>query len=251
MFFIQKVFFLTLLTVAGSSACISQTTVPGSEESFLRISELAGDKTDAHQQLLNGIYYENPYYNAIGHPFLNEGDFHEGDVIFQNSKFRQVRMKYDICHQQLVVNPNPDDQTLITLLSREFVSEFWLGGIHYRKFPPDGKESSFYQVILEEKDIKSYRAWKKIRYKSLENGANLRYRFSETKQKSFLEINGKLSMYHNNSSFLSLLPDKSRSTIRSYLRSENIKLKQADMDEMKALIHFCQGVLVQDNMKTQ
>jgi len=77
-------------------------------------------------------------------------------------------LKLDIFHQQILVNPNPDDPMLSILLSNDFVSEFWVKGAHFIKYPSDDAEYVFYQVLWEEEDIKCYQAWFKMRYNSFD-----------------------------------------------------------------------------------
>ena len=243
----KTIAFISLILAPGYT-CISQETVPGSKENFTEIYIQTRDKVDAVQQLLNGIYYENPYYNAKGHPFLYDGDFHKSTIIFQNAEFHDVGLKLDIFHQQILINPNPDDPMLSILLSNDFVSEFWVNGAHFIKYPSDDAEYVFYQVLWEEEDIKCYQAWFKMRYNSFDDKDNVRHRFSESKQRSYLEINGKLSRYTNNRSFLSLLPPASKNQIRDYLKENNMRVDKADDKLMKELIQFCQLTLVKTHM---
>lgn len=248
MFSVNKTIAFTIILFFVFSACLSQTIVPGSEENFIEIYNLAKEKYDVDQQLLNGIYYENPYYKALAHPFLDDGNFQVGSVIFRNKKYDEVRMKYDIYDQQIIINPKPDNSMLMILLANEFVSEFWVDGLHFKKFSFEESESSFYQVVSDKDDIKCYHAWYKLRYKSYHNANNVSFIFSDSKQKSFLLINGKLFRYRNNRSFVSLFPDKAKSQIRRFLKSERIKINKADDGAMKEVIHFCQSTFNQNKM---
>lgn len=248
MLYLCKTIVCLSLILAPGYTCISQETVNGSKENFTEIYIQTREKLDAVHQLLNGIYYENPYYRAKGHPFLYDGEFHKSTIIFQSAKFHDVGLKLDVFHQQIVINPKPDDPMLSILLSNDFVSEFWVNGAHFIKNSSDDAEYVFYQVLWEEEDIKCYQAWFKMRYNSFDDEDNVRYRFSEARQKSYMEINGKLSRYSNNRSFLSLLPLASKNLIRDYMKEKNIRVDKADDHMMKELIQFCQLTLYKTHM---
>jgi len=246
---LYRVFVLSFLTIASISAGFSQTSEPGSEEYFQELYKLTNERVDPNQRLLNGIYYENPYHDAIGHPFLNEGDFHQGSVIFQGTRFDQVRMKYDVYQQQLLISPKADDPMMMILLSNEFLSEFYMGEAHFKKHPLDEEGNTFYQVIWEEEHIKCFYTWYRFRYKEVGEGAHTKFRFSDLKHNRYLEINGKLSRYKNKGSFLKLIPREIKSQVKAYLKTNAIKLNTADMEQIKAVLQYCQKELSQTNMQ--
>ena len=98
-------FLLSILLISAAYAALhSQVGADGSDAHFREIYNYTREKVDVKQKLNNGAYYENPYYNAIGHPFLNDGNFRDGAVVFRNSTFDHVSLKYDIFHQQLSIH---------------------------------------------------------------------------------------------------------------------------------------------------
>jgi hypothetical protein len=234
------------LFTAAHALLDAQTAAEGSESHFKEIYTYTREKVDVKQKLNNGAYYENPYYNAIGHPFLNDGNFQNGAVVFRNSTFDHVRLKYDIFHQQLLISPDPGDPMLMILLANDFVSTFWIGDSCFRKSSLTGADNTFFQVLLEEEHIILYRAWSKMRYKSFDDGENMRYRFSGRKQRDLLEVHGKMSNFSNNSSFLSLFSDSEKSQIKTYLKSNKIKVNKSSDNAIKEVVRYCESILTQN-----
>jgi hypothetical protein len=262
-------FFTASLACCVFTACLSQDSVTGSdgkeaeiremakrmldderqlEEDFTTIYKMATEKMDASCLLLNGIYYENPYFNAEGHPFLNDGGFHTGSIVYRNRRYEGIRMKYDIFHQQIVINPRPEEPLLMILLSNEFISEFWLEGLHFRKDPDGGPGGSYLQVVWEEEQVRCYSSWYKLRYKSYRDGNLVSYRFTDHKQKRYLQVNGKISGYTGNRSFTGQFPDAVKDQVKEFLRSKSIRVNVADAETMKEVIRFSQGVLTRNNL---
>jgi len=240
-------FLLSILLISAAYAALhSQVGADGSDAHFREIYNYTREKVDVKQKLNNGAYYENPYYNAIGHPFLNDGNFRDGAVVFRNSTFDHVSLKYDIFHQQLLISPDPDDPILVIILANDFVSAFWIGEASFRKSSLEGADNTFFQVLLEEEHIILYRAWSKMRYKSLDEGENMIYRFSERKQRPMIEVHGKLEEFSNNSSFLSLFSDGEKSQIKAYLKVNKIKVNKSSDEGIKELVRYCESILAQN-----
>jgi hypothetical protein len=269
MFFVFKNLFTTFLALCAFSVCLSQDTVTGPdgkeaeirdmakrildeerqlEEDYSTIYRLTAEKVEDNCQLLNGIYYENPYFIAKGHPFLDDGDFHSGSVIYRNKEYEGIRMKYDIFHQQIVINPRLEDPMLMILLSNEFISEFWLGGSYFRRNPDGGSGIPYLQVVWEEEQVGCYRSWYKFRYKSYDDRNTVSYRFSDEKQNRYLQVNGILSRYTGNRTFACQFPDALKNQVKEFLRSKRIRVSRADAETMKEVIQFSQGILARSNL---
>ncbi len=249
--------FLPVVVILACPSAFSQNGAD-QDKQYLEIFQLARKNADADHQLLNGIYYENPYYdaraqlyilqngvryanpnyNANWHPVLNDGKFHEGTIIYQHSKFTQVPVKYDIYHQQIVIRPDPDDPMLMIVLSNQFVSEFWIGESHFIKSPLNEHHKTFFQVVHKEQCISGFRAWHKLRYESFDEGNKLKYHFGSPRYKSYLEVEDTTSFYKNNSSFLRLLPGNVKDPVRNYMKSEKIRINKADTDELGEILQY-------------
>ena len=85
-----------------------------------------------------------------------------------------------------------------------------------------------------------------MRYKSFDDGENMRYRFSGRKQRDLLEVHGKMSDFSNNSSFLSSFSDSEKSQIKTYLKSNKIKVNKSSDNAIKELVRYCESILTQN-----
>ena len=259
----------------------SQTTTPSSGNEFMAVYDAAKEQFGTDPLLMNGIYYENPYYNAKGHPFLGDGDFYQGSVVFRNKKYEGVNLKYDIYNQQLIIEQSREDArgsvvigdvryegvsisydenqqmvikqkvgepSIMNLLANEFVSEFSMDGMEFRKISFDDDVPSFYQVLSENSDVSCYYYWQKLRYKSQDDGDRSIFVFTQQKLKSYLYINDELVRYRNNRSFLKLFAGEAKSQIRSYMRSSRIKVNEAESFVIKDLVDYCQRTVSKEKL---
>jgi hypothetical protein len=259
----------------------SQSTTPSSSNEFMAVYAAAKEKFGTDPLLMNGIYYENPYYNALGHPFLGDGEFYQGSVVFRNKRYEGVSLKYDIFHQQLIIEQSREDArksvligdiryegvsisydenqqmiikqevgkpSIMNLLANEFVSEFSVDGMDFRKILFDDDVPSFYQVLSENSNVSCYYYWQKIRYKSQDEGDRSIFVFTTQKLRSYLFINDELLRYRNNRSFLKLFSGEAKSQIRTYMRSCKIKVNDAESFVIKDLVEYCEQTVSKKKM---
>ncbi len=60
-------------------------------------------------------------------------------------------------------------------------------------------------------------------------------------------MDGMLTQYKNNRSFIQLLPDEARDEIKAYLKENRVVVKEASDREMLALIEYCNSILDRDS----
>lgn len=212
------------------------------------VYRVAKEKYEANHLLLNGIFYDHPYHHAIGHEFLLGDAFHNGSLTYRNITYDNIRLKYDIYNQQVLIHHTYNGSMVVILLPKEFITEFWMNGAYFKKLSFHEKEPSFFQVVYEQDQVKCCYSWYKMRYKSTHKESFISYNFSESKRKSYLYMDDKLSRYKNNRSFVRIFPDKIRGSIRSYLKSSGIEVNEADDETMKEVMQFCQSKLAQNKM---
>ncbi|OFY70135.1 MAG: hypothetical protein A2Y71_12340 [Bacteroidetes bacterium RBG_13_42_15] len=106
------------------------------------------------QELVNGIFYENPYWKALGHPFLLENQFYTGTLVYHGKRYDHVEMKYDIYEQKMLINYQFNDKQLNILLLNEFISEFSFNGKMFGFFSFSEMKPAFFQVIAGGNDLK-------------------------------------------------------------------------------------------------
>ncbi len=239
---IRRLFFsvagLALFTILPGQAVGS-----GQDGELQHIYETARARYGEYTLLRNGIYYEYPYFFSKGHPFLYDDKFHTGSVVYRNEEYKQVQIRYDIFHQQIILNLVKGNEMVQILPEVLFVPEFTIGTAEFRRLVFQDNESLYCQIIAEEQDICCAYYWYKGRTETGENGSFKTYIFGEEKNRKYLFINGKEYRYTNNRNFLAAFPESARPEIREYLASNRIKVRLAGDDVMKSLLAFCQQTL--------
>lgn len=225
----------------------AQSNVSAFGRDYLEIYKAAEKVLENDPLLQNGIYYAYPYYSALGNPFLGDGEFEPGIVIFREKRYEGIDMNYDIFNQQIILSRKTDEMLLMNLMDNEFVSGFSFKGKNFIKANFPGESSPFFQVISQTPNIACYYAWSKERREVLDSGNKRIYSFSEQKSKHYLFRDGKLSHYKNNRSFVQLLPDEARDAIKAYLKENRLLVKEAKDQEMLLLIEYCNAILAQDS----
>ncbi len=271
--------FLILESLLAPGYSQTKTSTPGNE--YMAVYIAAKEKFGTDPLLMNGIYYENPYYNSKGHPFLGDGEFYQGSVLFRNKKYDNVNLRYDIYNHQLIIEQSREDARssviigdvrydgvsisydenrqmvikqeklkprVMNLLANEFVAEFSFNGMLFKKLVFEDREPTFYQVISENPDVKCYCYWHKVRYKSHDDDDRSIFVFTEEKFKRYLLLNNELIVYRNNRSFLKAFRGESKNQIRAYMRSRQIKVNDAESYIVRDLIDFCQTSMSKEQL---
>jgi hypothetical protein len=199
------------------------------------------------QVLVNGLYYDNYYRNAIGHPFLFEDVFYKGKLFYQNMLYKDLDMKYDIYEQRLLIRYILNDHNIIFIPPNEFISEFSFNEKHFKKYPFPGTAPKFYQVIADYDNIKCLCYWFKKRAESSHSRSFSSYRFYNSEKRCSLVLNNKLLNYRSNASFIRYFPEMKRDKIRKYLKSKKIKVLKSNDNTIRKLIDYCHKCLNQNN----
>ena len=233
------VLFLTyLLLFRFSFSGYSQKSEAGISVSYDELYQSVQKKFGVDQELTNGIFYEDQFREAIGHPFLFDNDFHNGYLIFRNKKYDYVKIKYDIYEQHLVLYYAFFGSYVWIIPPNEFVSEFSIDGRVFRRFSFEGKNAAYNQVIYDCDKLKCIYSWSKKRYDSAHKGMFNSYKFTDSRLKAFLFQENTWFEFHNNRSFIRLFPAESRIRIKKYIKQNKIKVTQNDAT-MQKLLNFC------------
>ncbi len=225
-----------------SSLCHSQDRIPGADNTYAAVFELAEAKYGTDQQLFNGVYFEDTYRNAKGHPYFSEDRFMEAELVYGRKFYAGVQLKYDLYLQQVLIHQDGPGQGLTTVLKKEFIESFSFGGMDFRRLVTDEGVSDLYQLVAgqEEEGLQCYKYWLRERYEKISDENTILYSFSENKARTYLMFDGVLHRYKNNWTFVRIFPDENRSEIRAFLRSENIKIGRAGDETVMRVIMFCQ-----------
>lgn len=211
--------------------------------SYLELYKSFQNEYGFDQELINGIFYEDQYIGAIGHPFLFENRFYQGSLLYKKKEYTDINLKYNIHEQQLIVYSTINNSNVWVILPNEFISQFSINDKLFVKlnFPEEGLK--FYQLIFESEKFNCLYFW----FKQKENSDHKRtvnsFKFTESKKKYYLVVENALKEYKNNTSFVKLFPPEIHSQIKEYLYAHKIKVSKNDDDTVKELMVFCNKLL--------
>ena len=224
------------------SPLAAQNAVTANTDDLQRIYEETLDKYGTAPLLRNGVFYEYPYFSAEGHPFLHDNNFSQGAVHYRNKYYPYVSIKYDIFHQQVILNQEQAGEMVQIKLTEEFVPAFSIGAMHFRKLTLE-EASAYYQVVAEAPGIMSCRYWHKSRNESHDNKAYKTFVFGEEQYRNYVLIGDRVSRFRNNRTFVKAFPDTLRKPLRDYLRSNDIHVRSCNAATMQQLIDHCHRLL--------
>ncbi|MCK4700218.1 MAG: hypothetical protein KAT38_07780 [Bacteroidales bacterium] len=193
-------------------------------------------------ELVNGIKYVYPFFNPSDHPFLGEDRFYTGYVVINGRQFPNLKIKYDICIQRIVL-----DYTFFLgekeqiILNNEFIDAFELDGKLFRKYSFPETGTKFLQVI-ESGDLCCLYFWKK-KFNNLPISIRNASSFSPPKKKTYLILNDEIWPFNTKRSFLKLFPEGHQKQIDQFIRTNKIGLKEAPDNMMHQLINFCDKLI--------
>jgi hypothetical protein len=243
----KRGFLITILILSVYAFGAAQPTVPDREVLFMEVLEASKKNYGVNPLLQNGVFYENRYMTAQGHPFLLDDTYKNGFVSFRKSRYEGVRLKYDVFTQQVVISHEQEGLVLQNYLSNEFIDSFSIDGKNFEQVAFEDEPPGFYQAVFNEDDLACYYQWYKTRTESHEAGAYKIYVFSEDKLRRYLLIDGLLKRYRNNRSFVKAFPKGTGRQIRVYLKEQGIKVDRADDQTMQTLLHICTGIMKEHN----
>lgn len=193
------------------------------------------------QELVNGIFYENHYQRALGHPFWGVDAFYTGEIHFRNKYYKNVSMKLDIYQHRLLMDYHKDNRQVRIIIPNSFISDFILQGKLFVNSTIHN-QTGFYQVVGEPGGLQCFYYWYKNRNESEHNRTTLSYAFTEAKRKYFLRIDNNYIRYYNNSSFVNAFPKEIKSNIKKYLKTRKIKVKHTKDESLVELLNYCNSL---------
>ena len=236
-------FFSGLFFAFCTLAVYAQPTVSGPENEFLTIFNVASEKSAIDPLIQNGSYYENPYYNAKGHPFIGDGEISNGSVLYRNKTYNGVSLMFDIFNQQVILGKRSNGVMRMNVLTDDFISEFSIDSVTYKRLDIENSKFLYYQVVAETDMLGCYYYLFKSRMESHDAGKMMIYSFSDPKRKSYILIDNEYNRYKNNSSFVKIFPDSARDPIKKYLKANKISVNEANDHTMRAVLQFCHNTL--------
>lgn len=241
------IFTLCFILFVISFSGYSQEWSPYIDNYYSELYNYIQTEHKSDQVLVNGLYYDNYYRNAIGHPFIFEDVFYKGTFVYQNKQYKGLDMKFDIYEHILLISYILNNRNIRFIPINDFISEFRLNEMYFKKYSFPGMAPEFYQVIADYDNIKCLYYWFKKRTESSHFRVITSYQFYKSEKTRYLVLDNELLKYRNKFSFIRLFPQEKRYEIRKYLKSENIKILKSDDDSIRKLIDYCHKCLNREN----
>lgn len=230
------------------STSFSQDNRQNNTAAYSEILKLTHEKYGIDQQLTNGVYFEDTYRGAQGHPYLLSDEYVYGDVTFYGIAYTEIPLKYDLYAQRLVIYREEDPRVFSSILANQFVEEFNLYGLQFRKMTLQDKAPAFYQVVAETEALQCYYAWYRIRRESIDENDTKLYIFTEDMQRRYLVIDNEGYRYFNNWTFTRIFDSSLRRKIRSFLRKHDLKIQKATDEQVREVIQYTAQLIHQSDL---
>lgn len=236
---------ILLIMFTGWTACLAQEEHADASDAYLQIYEAAQEALTDDPLIQNGVYYSYPYYNAIGHPFLDRKEFETASVDFRGKNYSGLSLNYDLFNQLIILSWESEGILQMSLLAPDFVSGFRLKGKHFVKADIQEGEAVFFQLVSETPRVSCYYSWYKERREIRDSGNRSIYSFSDQKSRRYLRLDGQFSRYKSNKSFIKLFPEAVRPQLKTYLHETRLQVMESNDQAMEELIAYCNGILEQ------
>lgn len=199
-------------------------SISATEAQNLQISPMSADAAWYDQLLYSGVEWQPAMRMAAGHEFFLTSESLSGTVSIDGTIFRDIRMKYDIFNDGLIVlwkngspivvdNKKVDEFTIIyNGIPRRFVNlrETYPGIRGFAEIMYQGTSS----VIAKHIKVVS------------KNPAGANYAEFREETRYYLMLNGNCSQVKNRTSFLDLMGEYEM-PVRKYIRQKNLYLSQS------------------------
>ncbi len=229
------VFIISNFFVPAESQLNGDNAVKGS---YLRGAKDPLQK-EVNQVLTNGLYFENRYLNAIGHPYYKADKYVDGDVTFRGKKYDGLALKYDLYNRRLIIN-HPS-LGFSTILPGAFVEEFTIYHTRFKKMQHDDGWD-YYQVVYDAGTINCYFRWTINAKETITDNFMLVPVFHRLKRNIFLSDGELLVGVKNRRTLLNSLPQSLQSEAASYIKRNKLKVSTASVEEMEDFMDFCNSV---------
>lgn len=231
-----KSFFFFMLVLLFMPGMAQQTTglekVRDTTNSFYRSSDL----------LNLGEIYQAEHVYARGHPYFITDDYSLASVTVSNTRFDQIKARYNIAKDQLIIKAKVDSGLLVSMVTKQdWINSFRINGhffVNLSKLYP-GKEIQGYAEEVYRGDRIFYIRYKKKFIDTYDNNTPEGF-FSVLKINKYMYDNGVFIPVNKKKDFLKLYSDQKN--IKKYMRTNKINYSKASSDQLKMLMQFCDGL---------
>ena len=189
--------------------------------------------------LNNAPLYINPYRPfKNNHTFLMTDHFTIGNITYDGQPYFDVKLKYDIYTDQLVLNPFGQFENVTVALIQEKTSSFFVYNKNFVKLNPKTNTlldftAGYYEIYKANDDLILYtKHHKDINKIVKDDGVFYSYK---TKNRFYLLYNNMYYAVNSKNSFIKIFPEF-KSKIKSFFSLNSEVYKNDDSEFMKKLI---------------
>lgn len=207
-------------------------------------SDLLQDTLQDKQFLYNGRLWKNMYTGVRGHPYFLMGDFINSSVHFNGKKYHNLKVKYDIFADEIILFINPH---IIIFLNKEMVKEltFTYNGQQYNIENVGGDTSGLingYVNILYEGSSSFFVKFKKeIQPLAEEN----RYDSFYQTHRMYISRDSSLMPFTGRKSLLKIMCDR-KEEIRGFIKKKRLTLTRKDPYSFIPVIEYYDNLRIKD-----
>jgi len=187
------------------------------------------------QILNNGRAWRNLHYKIKGDQFLFSAEFLPGTVKIEGRTFDNLRLKYDIYNDELIMIT---DHGIIIQLNKEMVESFSMvfdNFYNFKKIEADTLNSlAGYVNVLYDGNISLY---VKYRKEILQLAVENKYDMFNQINRIYVKKDGVITRVDSKREFLNLFKNK-KQQLHTFIRSEKLKLSRKNPRSFQPVIEY-------------
>lgn len=190
--------------------------------------------------LFNGLRYEEKYRMTNGtHKFYKSTEFIEGDIVYDLQHYYNIKMKYDLLEDQVIVSLTTNTGDNILKLLNNKLNEFHINSVEFKKLPDSAIANSneeingIYETLFNSTNLILYKKNKKIAKKNISK-KHVYYTFKR-EDLYFCFYNNNYYEIQKKKDWFQIFPDQKKG-IQSFYNKNKI-LYQSNFDSF--MIQLC------------
>ncbi len=189
------------------------------------------------QELVSGFQYYVRFVQYKGDPFFPEDVFFEGSVCLRGLQNDNVRLKYNIFSQDLILEYTDSREGYnLVRLNNTHIDSFRLGTYHFQKLSLFSEEAMFYQV-LSSGQLKCFIHWEKD-IQSINNSIQYTHVYTRSLGTYYLNYEDRNQAFTNRRSFISIFAGSMQTEIKKYFKRQHFSFRKAGPTDIQNLLIF-------------
>lgn len=176
--------------------------------------------------IYQGVEYEeknNPLNDQ--HSFFKENQYVNGSILYKGEYFFNIKMKYDLYDQELIVLFDKENRNSITIqLFKKSIDEFYLHNTRFKKLKINDTPD-FYEEAFKSNSLKLYIRNRKTK-KEIQYRGKLINVYRESNFQYFIYYNNLYNEINSRKNIISIFP-KQKQLINSFFK-DNRSLRKKD-----------------------